>query len=184
MKGKNTGIKANNSNEYYIATDRFHFCVQEHTLRMTHAYLFGHDLCLLEPCSQVHPNFGTHCFDSVVHDNGLRPNPWQFYQAAPQSIRKEDLVNIVWGRKETQQFILNDCFGPFISQDEQLLATEYGNRFPQFMPVAILQHAEESIYCIRMSARPQEEKFKFMRDALTGHQIDDTGMPPCYHNDY
>ena len=183
MRPKNTDPQTASSSEYSeynVAVDRSNSFAQEHMMRITHAYLFGQVLCLLEPCSRGQPRFGTHCFDSAVHANSLMPNPWQRYQASSSSTWKENLVNEVWMSKETQHFILNDCFGPHISQDAHLLAVEYRNPFPQAMPVSILRNAEEAIYCIRSSHLPHSKKLNFIREALSGSRNDATGLPPCY----
>ena len=111
----------------------------------------------------------------------VAPNPWQRYQSAPSSQRKKDLVQEVWKHRETQQFLMRDCLGPFISQDERLIAVEYENRYPQCMPATVLRNAEDSIYCIQLSAGTQEAKFQFMREVLTGHKNDAGNLPPCYH---
>lgn len=108
------------------------------------------------------------------------PNPWQLYQSAPSRQRKRDLIEKVWKRRETQQFLLEDCLGPFIIQDERLMAAEYGNRYPQCMPATVLRNAEDSIYCIRLSAGTQKEKLDFMREVLANRRRDAAELPPCY----
>lgn len=110
----------------------------------------------------------------------VAPNPWQLYQAAPSNQRKEDLVKEIWKRRETQQFLMEDCLGPFIIQEERLMAAEYGNRYPQGMPATVLRNAEESIYCIRLSAGTQKEKLDFMREVLANRRRDAAELPPCY----
>lgn len=110
----------------------------------------------------------------------VAPNPWQLYQSAPSNQRKEDLVKEIWKRRETQQFLLGGCLGPLISQDERLIAVEYENRYPQCMPATVLRNAEESIYCIRLSAGTQKEKLDFMREVLANRRRDAAGLPPCY----
>ena len=119
----------------------------------------------------------SYSFDDIIT---FSPNPWLFYQAAFPNERKEDLVKTIWKRKETQKFILEECFGPYISQDKQLLEKKYGIRFPQCMPESILRNAEESINCIRLSDTSLKEKFDFLREALYGRRSDAFGMPPCY----
>ena len=75
---------------------------------------------------------------------------------------------------------MEDCLGPFIIQEERLMAAEYGNRYPQGMPATVLRNAEESIYCIRLSAGTQKEKLDFMREVLANRRRDAAELPPCY----